>query len=58
MPESSYMRSKSSTNEIKQTSKKIRLNNSNNFTKCNGIDKHVIDEKYDVGIFIISYLII
>lgn len=57
MPESSYMKSKSSTNEIKQTSKKICLNNSNNFTKCNGIDKHVNDEKYDVGIFI-SYLII
>ncbi|XP_012348441.1 uncharacterized protein LOC100869130 isoform X1 [Apis florea] len=47
MPESSYMKSKSSTNEIKQTSKKICLNNSNNFTKCNGIDKHVNDEKYD-----------
>lgn len=55
MLESSYVRSKSSTNEIKQTSKKIRLNNSNNFTKCNDIDKHVNDEKYDVGIFIISY---
>ncbi|XP_031370305.1 uncharacterized protein LOC116186607 isoform X2 [Apis dorsata] len=47
MLESSYVRSKSSTNEIKQTSKKIRLNNSNNFTKCNDIDKHVNDEKYD-----------
>lgn len=41
------IRPKSSANELKQTSDKIRLNNSNTFTKCNGIGKHNNDGKHD-----------
>ncbi|KAF3423653.1 hypothetical protein E2986_03507 [Frieseomelitta varia] len=45
--ESFYVRSKSPANELKQTSKKICLDNSNNFTQSNGIDKRINDEKHD-----------
>ncbi|XP_017755077.1 PREDICTED: uncharacterized protein LOC108547181 [Eufriesea mexicana] len=46
-PATSSVRSKSSINEFKQTSKKIRLCNSNNVLKYNGIDKRISDEKHD-----------
>lgn len=38
---------KSSENELKQTSNKIRLYNSNTFKRCNGIDKHNNDGTHD-----------
>ncbi|CAD1479755.1 unnamed protein product, partial [Heterotrigona itama] len=47
LAESSCVRSKSPANDRKQTSKKICLHNSNNFTKSNGIDKRTNDEKHD-----------
>lgn len=46
------IRSKSSANELKQTSNKMRLYNSNTFKKSNGIDKRNNDGKHDVCMFI------
>lgn len=46
------IRPKSSANELKQTSNKMRLYNSNTFKKCNGIDKRNNDGKHDVCMFI------
>ncbi|XP_076756706.1 uncharacterized protein LOC143426876 [Xylocopa sonorina] len=45
--EFSCTRSKSPTNEDTEASKKMRLHNSNNVTKCNGIDKRINNEKID-----------
>ncbi|CAL7941284.1 unnamed protein product [Xylocopa violacea] len=45
--EFSSERPKSPMNEVKEVSKKIRLHNSENVTKCNGIDKRINDEKVD-----------
>ncbi|KOX72787.1 hypothetical protein WN51_00727 [Melipona quadrifasciata] len=46
--ESFCVKSKFPVNEFNQTSKKICLHNSNNFTKSNDIDKRINDEKHDV----------
>ncbi|XP_076652120.1 uncharacterized protein LOC143358679 [Halictus rubicundus] len=46
-PSSCSTKPKSPVNELKQTSKKIRLYNSNNMRDYNGIDKRINDGKHD-----------